>query len=180
MTVRMEPRFRADFERLLAEQDLTDLDGLMTYPGYFDELPLYSSYDQLAFLDDLTVPERNRVLVRAGAAHLGTILEHARHYYAGRPFDYHCELSVTEWDEFEEGGLITPRFLYLNPSRGYFKHAQYTPPTSPYSDFVATCLDHDPDYTLSEELATDPNAHPWVRRVCAQQKTPTTSQPSLA
>jgi hypothetical protein len=161
----LPPELRAEFDRLLAEQDLADLDGLMTYDGYFDELPLYSTYDQISFLDGYSPEERNKILIQAAVGHLPKILDHARKWYAGRDHDYFCMVSVTDWEYIDDGEPVVPRFLYGNPSRGYFDHAVFSPPASRFSEFTAEAIG--PGYQLSEEVIED-NGRPRIERVFVQ------------
>jgi hypothetical protein len=155
VTVAVDPRFRDDFERLLGEVDLLAFDRLMKYDGYFDELPLFATHSQIAFLDELPLMERNRVLVRAAVAHLGRILDHAWRYYAGRDFDFFCAVTVTGWDYFAEGDPLVPRFWRANPSKGVFDYLKLQPPASEGSNVVANLLDHDPDYPLNDDVVTE-------------------------
>ncbi|MFI5718821.1 Imm15 family immunity protein [Nocardia sp. NPDC051750] len=155
MTVEVDPRFRDAFERLLAAVDLLDFDGLMTCDGYFDELPLFTTYSQIAFLEELSLIERNRVLVQAAAAHLDRILRHAERYYAGRKFDFFCSVTVTGWDFFPEGDLLTPRFWRANTSKGVFDYLRLQPPTSEGSNTVAYLLDHDPNYLINDDIVDE-------------------------
>jgi hypothetical protein len=150
-----EPPFEKELADLLAKHDLTELDGLMNYHGYFDELPLFAQDAEVAFLDELPPAERNRVLIRAAAGHLDTILEHSRAFYAGRDYDYFCAVTVTGWEYAEDGEVVVPRFWYANPSHGVFDHARIGPPDSPQSRFVAECLDHSPRYLLGDDVVRD-------------------------
>lgn len=155
VTVEVDPRFGEAFGGLLAAADLLDFDGLMTCDGYFDELPLFTTYSQIAFLDDLPPLERNRVLVRAAVAHLGRILEHAERYFAGREFDFFCAVTVTGWDFFPEGDPLTPRFWRANTSKGVFDYLKLRPPTSEGSNTVTYLLDHDPDYLINDDIVDE-------------------------
>ncbi|MBN6040957.1 Imm15 family immunity protein [Amycolatopsis sp. 195334CR] len=145
-------RFGEDFERLLAKGDLLDLDGLMRYDGYFDELPLYATYADISFLDELPLMERNRVLVKAAVAHLGRILGHAEAFYAGREFDFFCAVTVTGWDYLPEGDPLTPRFWLANPSRGVFEHLRLRPPGSEGSTIVAYLLGAGSGFLLNDDI----------------------------
>ena len=155
----IDPRFEADFARLIHEQSLDDLDAFLKPLELFDEPPLYSMYSQLTFLDGLTVEQKNRLLIRAAVAHLERIVDHCRGH------DFYCMVSVLGWDEFDEGGLVDPRFWNADPTtrpnpddpRGVLDYLRFHPPTSRYSTFVADALDHDPDYLIYEdEDMTDP------------------------
>ena len=165
MIVDIDPRFRDQFEQLLARNDLVDLDGLMSYPGHFDELPLFAMNDEVAFLAKFSPEERSRILIRAAVAHLGVILDHSRKYYEGREYDYFCAVTVTDWEYLDEGGAVVPHFWYANPSRGVFDHLKLDPPASEQSRFVAKCLDHSPDYVLNDDLRQSRLERVWVQHV---------------
>lgn len=160
----IDPRFAADFARLIHHQRLDDLDAFLKPVELFDEPPLCSRLDQLAFLDGLPTEQKNRLLIRAAVAHLPRIVEH------GRGHDFSCMVSILGWDEFEDGGLIRPAFWYTNPSnrpdpadpRGILDYLHFNPPTSRYSMFVADALDHDPAYLIHDD---DAETDPWTRRV---------------
>lgn len=162
----IDPRFRDQIEGLLEKHDLLKFDRLMEYHGYFDELPLFAQYDEAAFLDDLPFDERNRVLIRAAAAHLERILDYSREYYAGREYDYFCAVTVTNWEFFDEGDLVIPRFWYANPSHGVFDFPPFGPPASKYSRLLAEWLDS-PDYVINEDVVHEP-FEDRVERVWAQ------------
>ncbi|SPT49673.1 Imm15 family immunity protein [Actinomadura madurae] len=160
----IDPRFAADFARLIHHQLLDDFDSFLKRVDDFDEPPLYTQYAQLAFLGGLTTEQKNRLLIRAAVAHLPRIVEH------GHGHDFYCMVSILGWDEFENGGLIRPAFWYTNPStrpdpgdpRGILDYVQFNPPASRYSVFVAGALDHDPGYLIHDDSGT---GDPWMRRV---------------
>jgi hypothetical protein len=174
--VEIDPRFRAEFEQVLANNDLLDLDGLMSYHGHFDELPLFAVSADVSFLNGLSYDERNRTLMRTAVAYLETILEHSRRYYEGREYDYFCAVTVTDWELFDEGALVKPRFLYANPSHGAFAVAPYGPPTSKYSQMIAEWLDHSPDYVINETVVHVPFGsrveRTWVQHTAAGKGEP--------
>ncbi|WP_370948131.1 Imm15 family immunity protein [Amycolatopsis sp. cg5] len=152
------------FEELLREQGLLDLDRLMTHDGYFTEPSLFNTYAQVSFLDDLPLDERNRALVRAAVEHLGTILDHARKFYAGRTLDFFCAVTVTGWEYLDEGDPLMPRFWIANPSRGAFDHVRLAPPSWDESAMVAGWLDHDPAYLLNDDIVGSRLERVFVQR----------------
>jgi hypothetical protein len=165
--VDVDPRFRDQFAQVLGKFDLMNFDKLMEYDGYFDELPLYGPYADVSFLNDLPARERDRILIRAAVAHLETILDYSRRYYAGRDYDFFCAVTVTNWEFAEkEGSPIKPQFWFANPSRGVFEYVKLDPPTSVESRFVADCLDHSPDYALNDDI--DRRFEPRLERVWVQ------------
>ena len=152
MGVGIDPRFQEEFGRLLAAGDLLDFDRLMVHDGYFDELPLFATYPEIAFLDGLPPQDRDRVLVRAAVAHLGRVLDHAADFFGDGEPDFFCAVTVTGWDYREEGDPLVPRFWRANPSRGVFDHLRLDPPVSEGSALVADFLDHDPSYPLNDDI----------------------------
>lgn len=172
----IDPRFSEQFQRLLDKHDLTKFDRLMDYHGYFDELPLFAQYDEVSFLDGFPLEERNRILIRAAVAHLATILDYSRKYYAGRDYDYFCAVTVTGWEWVEEGDVVIPRFWYANPSHGVFNYLQLDPPDSEYGRFVAACLDHNPDYVINDDVVREPTEtrieRVWVQHVSCPRPVP--------
>ncbi|MCP9948689.1 Imm15 family immunity protein [Actinomadura madurae] len=147
-----DPEYEADFQRLIIEQridrheffrDLQDDFG-------FDEPPLYAQYHQLSFLDGLPTAEKNAVLIRAAVRHLRTLIDHSTALY--------CMLSIQGWDEWQNNGLLDPRFFIAAPDhhpdpagpRGILDYLHFNPPTSPYSAFVADALDNDPSLITQE------------------------------
>ncbi|WP_370942109.1 hypothetical protein AB5J62_23675 [Amycolatopsis sp. cg5] len=143
------------FERLLEQRGLLDLDGLMQHDGHFAELPLYTEAAQVSFLDGLSLDDRNRALVRAAVAHLGRIIDHAG-------ADFCAAVTVTGWED-----LATPHFWLANPSHGVFEFLRVDPPGDG-SKVVAGWLDHDPGYTLNDEIPRVP-AETWRDRVFLQR-----------
>ncbi|WP_156960760.1 Imm15 family immunity protein [Amycolatopsis taiwanensis] len=147
----MDPRFGRQLREVMELNEVWDPRGLMTLPpggDTYEELPLYATLGEVEFLDGLPVPEQNAVLIRAAAAHLAVILDYA----AGRESDYFCAVTIDFWDEYDDGGLITPRFLYANPAREFFQNMSLLPAKSAYSAFTAECLDHSAEYVLHEQL----------------------------
>lgn len=147
----IDPRFRPQLRAVMELNEVWDPRGLMSLPAGGDtheELPLYATLREVEFLGDLPVPEQNRVLIQAAAAQLRVILDHAAEHEP----DYFCAVTIDFWDEFDEGGLITPRFLYANPAREFFQNVSLLPARSAYSAFTAECLDHSLDYVLHEQV----------------------------
>lgn len=163
----LDPRFKAEFEQLIRLQELDQLEGFMAPIDLFDEPPLYSRFSQVAFLDGLPPAEKNRVLIRAAAWYLPVIVKYSREFHAGRENDFFCMLSIVDWEDFDEGGLLAPTFWYTNPSQGILDQIRLEPPNSAYSTFVAEALDHDPSFLVWEDLASLPGT-PYYERVYVQ------------
>lgn len=154
--VEIDARFRDDFRRLMARNGVGDPAGLMVLPDYakqdgYEVRPLFATVPEVAFLDVLPVPERNRVLIRAAVAQLRSVLDYAAEFFAGDAADYFCAVTIEFWEEFDDGGIVQPRFLFANPAREFFQNISLLPGTSPYSEFTAECLEHSEDYVLNDQ-----------------------------
>ncbi|WUI02410.1 hypothetical protein OHR68_11595 [Spirillospora sp. NBC_00431] len=153
--------YEAEFRRLITEQRLDPPVFFRDLPDAFgyDEPPLYAHYHQLGFLDALPTAEKNHVLIRAAVRHLRALVEHKTRQ------DIYCMLSIQRWDEWENGGLIDPRFftafLTRRPDpadpRGVLDYLIFNAPTSHYSAFTATALHHDPTLTIHEDIHSTPH-----------------------
>ena len=163
----IDQRFAEQLSTLLVDNDLTNLDGLMTYDGPFDELPLFAMNSEVEFLAGLSAREQSRILIRAAVAHLERVLDHSRQYFAGLEYDYFCAVTVTDWDYLDDDLPVVPHFWYANPSYGVFDKLRLDPPSSAESRFVAECLDHSPDYVLRDDL-TRRYGKPELERVWIQ------------
>jgi Immunity protein 15 len=153
----LDPAYRPAIEALLRAEGLDDLDDLSTV-STFDEVPLYSRYDQVDFAPALTTDQTNRLLITAAAWYLGVL------YERNKDRDYYCMVSVLGWADQAGGGLLSPNFWLTRPSTGTLAHLRFNPPTSEYSAYTADALDGDPDYTLAEGLSHLPGG-PYVERV---------------
>lgn len=74
--LRLSAKIREGFRRLLEEQKLDDLSQFFR-DGFFDEIPLYSRYSQLSFLEYLEVGRADAVLIRLSLDYLDRIIHHA-------------------------------------------------------------------------------------------------------
>jgi hypothetical protein len=156
-----DPEHEADFQRLIIEQKIDRHEFFRDLPDDFgfDEPPLYAHYHQLRFLDNLPTDEKNAILIRAGVRHLRALIDHSR--------DLYCMLSIQGWDEWENDGLLDPRFFGAAPAhrpdpadpRGVLDYLHFNPPTSPYSAFVADALDHDPSLIVQENTTYEPRVY---------------------
>ncbi|MGH3243419.1 MAG: hypothetical protein ACRDNL_23780 [Spirillospora sp.] len=153
--------YEPEFRRLVAVQRIEPSGVCRDLPADFgfDEPPLYAHYDQLGFLDALPIAEMNHVLIRAAVRHLRALIEHQT-----RP-DIYCMLSIQRWDEWEDGGLLDPRFFTASLShrpapadpRCVLDYLTFDAPTSHYSTFTAVALHHDPTLTIHEDIHSTPH-----------------------
>lgn len=154
--VEIDPRFRQELQKLMADNGVGNPADLMVLPdratsdGY-EVRPLFATVPEVAFLSDLPVPERNRVLIRAAVARLREVLDFAREFFSPGGADYFCGVTIEFWDEFDDGGVVQPRLLFANPAREFFQNVTLLPARSRYSAFTAECLDHSAEYALNDQ-----------------------------
>jgi hypothetical protein len=142
-----DPRFAADFRRLVRKEGLDDLDALMTVKSY-QALPLFSRSSHISFLDGLSTAEKNVVLIRAGAWYLTVVMQHA-FSLAAEP-DLYCALSVHDRIAYEDGDLLDIRFFLTNPSKGHLDLSLLASPDSGFARYVGDCLDNNPAFVVKE------------------------------
>ena len=102
------PRFRADFERLVAEGSLHG--GSWPSTETFGEVPLYSRLEQVMFLGRLPARDRAAQLITAGAWQLGLV--RARFGDAGP--DFRSLLVILDGRQLNEDGLVKPAIWYTH------------------------------------------------------------------
>ena len=121
-------RFRADFERLVAEQGL---DGSWSTET-FAEAPLYSRLSQVMFLGRLPARERAAQLITAGAWQLGRLRE--------RFADVRFLLVILDGTQLDEDGLVTPAIWYTHRWSELSSQLGLGPPLSELARFTMTVL----------------------------------------
>ncbi|MBB5631201.1 Imm15 family immunity protein [Sphaerisporangium krabiense] len=153
MTIELDPRFKTELFRLIHDEGL-DRFGELMEATLFEELPLYSRYSQLQFLDPLSMSEKNRVLIRAAVAHMVKVVEYSHNYYADRTYDYVCMVSVTGWGDSDgRSEWLTPNLWIGNPRNDKLRSMRLYPAQGRQSEFVADALDGDAGLILNEGLS---------------------------
>ncbi|MFB9890472.1 Imm15 family immunity protein [Planobispora takensis] len=153
VTIDLDPRFKTELVRLIRDEGLDQFGELMEADP-FEEVPLYSRYAQLEFLDTLCVSEKNRVLIRAAVAHMVKVVEYSRDYYEDRSCDYLCMVSVVGWEDSDgRSELLIPNLWIGNMRDDRLRSMRLHPAQSRRSEFVADALDGDAGLTLSEGLS---------------------------
>ena len=132
-----DPRFRADFERLVADEGLDDLAGFRRPIESTDEVPLYSRLGQVLFLGRLASRERAAQLITAGAWQLGRI----RTGLGNLGPDFRCLLVLLDAERLDEDGLVTPAIWYTHRWREL--SLEWAEPSSELARFAGEVLGPD-------------------------------------
>ncbi|QUQ62717.1 hypothetical protein [Kutzneria sp. CA-103260] len=143
-----DPRFRADFDRLVADEGLDDVAGFRRPIESVDEVPLYSRLGQVLFLGRLANRERAAQLITAGAWQLGRL----RTGLADLGPDFRCLLVLLDGERLDEDGLVTPAIWYTHRWRELSPRLRLGPARSDLARFAAEVLGPD---ALVEEAVTD-------------------------
>jgi hypothetical protein len=137
-----------EFDALLHEERTYDPEVFRDVTT-FEEVPLYSRYHQVEFLNALPVVERNRELVRAAVRHLDLIHD----YFSADGGREHILrlVSVTGWwvDDGAGGGrcddgtseLLVPHFWFGNLNDVRMQNFTLGRPVSRCADFVSHTVD---------------------------------------
>lgn len=134
-----DPRFRADFERLVAEEELDDAEGFRRPIESVDEVPLYSRLSQVSFLDGLAARERAAQLIIAGAWQLARLRERL----TGLGPDFECMLVILDGEQLDDDGLVTPAIWYTHRWRELSQRLRLAPPDSELARFAVAVLGPD-------------------------------------
>lgn len=105
-----DPRFRADFERLVADEALDEVETFRRPVEPADEVPLYSRLSQVLFLGRLRNRERAAQLIAAGVWVLGRIKEQLGEMGP----DFRCLLVILDGAQLDQDGLVTPAIWYTH------------------------------------------------------------------
>ncbi|RZS37635.1 hypothetical protein EV193_105193 [Herbihabitans rhizosphaerae] len=178
MSISVGPRFAADFARLITAERLDDLEAFLRPVELFDEPPLWTTFAQLSFLDDVPRPARDVLLIRAAVEHLTTVAA-----LNGPDNDFFCMVSVPA-----EREPVKPCFFYTNPSNGrVLPHLRLTRQWSEFGALVSRAIDS-PEFLVEEDPPGTPNrrvfvrestALKWMHRFRAQTGTPVWSSYAL-
>jgi hypothetical protein len=137
--------FADQFQELFAEEELTD-PGAFADVEVFDELPIYSYFDQLAFLDGLSILEKNSELIMAAVRHVDHLNENLRSQRADPDRIIRMVSIAGWWVDGEYGGgictdgsteLLLPYIFVGNLGHERMKDFKVHRPRSRAASFVA-------------------------------------------
>ena len=171
MTV--DRRYEEEFEALFARQGIKS--AAWEHVQTFEELPVYSRYDELEFMTGLSLSDVNRQLIKASVCMLERITDSRSGSGDARtPKRLLFMVSVTDWHIFDESGrsvcndgnrdYIVPHIYVANLNDSRMKgfdvfETEYPtalrPPTSICAEFVASALDYSSAYVIYQSPEYD-------------------------
>jgi Immunity protein 15 len=98
--------YESKLKRLLQKEGFADL-SQFHQQGFYDEVPLYSRYSDIAFLLELGTERANAVLLQFGIDFLEAIVayeEHSKPYFA----------AVTVWKSAEDEPIVPNLFVWFD------------------------------------------------------------------
>lgn len=133
--------FSRQIDALLRREKLDDLSGFLEYET-FEEVPLFSRYQNISFLSRLTVHDRNTVLIGFALRHLDRIIQYAAKHLDVNAFsNYFAMLSIIDWDECTpEYGQILPCFWITSKATEILPCMRLVIGHSKEAKEVRTCL----------------------------------------
>jgi hypothetical protein len=149
---------------VLADEALADL-RVFADVQVFEELPIYSRYKQIEFLDGLNIADQNRELILAGVRHLDRIDEYFRAQEDNLAGIVRM-VSITDWwVDGERGGgtctdgsteILTPHIWLGNLGHERMSRFRVFPPRSRAALFVVGAVG--PGYDVFDSELNEINA----------------------
>lgn len=142
--------YLSNFEQLVDDEGLRNFSGFTRPIETFDEPPLYSRISQLAFLGDLDARERAEQLIRAAVWHLRRLVDYIEEARFDTKPDFLCMLSIVDWEQLDDDGMITPAFWYTHRRREMLELIPLASPESWRACFVLEVLNGDETLTVHD------------------------------
>jgi len=134
------------FWQMLEKNRLVDLSQFHK-PGFFEEVPLYSRFADVAFLEDYRPDEANAMLLRFSLKYLRSLISYEEHV---TPF-----LAAITVSNFSPGDPIVPNlFVWSRPVPELYDKLRLSEPSTPFSKrikrFVSRSDAHDRHAVLQD------------------------------
>lgn len=95
--------FEKEMEKLKKKEGLDDLSIFFADYETFEEIPLFSRWNNISFLSSLTFNEKNKVLVESSINIVSLCLKEAENYLKKEELDdYFICTTLTGWDDYDE------------------------------------------------------------------------------
>lgn len=105
----MTTKLDNEFKTLIKKEGLDQFDIYFRQFDDFDEIPLFSRFNHIAFLSALSFNEKNKLLINLGIKLIDRILANAGNYLNSDEFsEYFICLTILDWDDYQEIDCLTP------------------------------------------------------------------------
>lgn len=104
------------FNSLIKKEKLNDFSIYFRNYESYEEIPLFSRYENISFLSDFSFNEKNKMLIRKGIELVRCIRDLSLSYLSENECkDYFICLSITDWDlnDYKEINCLSPH-IYVS------------------------------------------------------------------
>ncbi|MEQ9861931.1 Imm15 family immunity protein [Pectobacterium cacticida] len=118
----MKNEFDAELEFLMEKEELNNSSLYLRHYQDFEEIPLFSRFENISFLDSLSFDEKNKILIKKGIELIDNILDLVKGTLSGSDFcDYFLCLTLTDIDDCHEINCFTPN-LFISRRKTWLLH----------------------------------------------------------
>jgi hypothetical protein len=158
MNITEEQPYVDRFREMLDEEQIGDPAAFLDV-DVFDEVPVYSRFQQLGFLSGLSFAEANSVLIRLTALYLDTVVSYSANQPRQKGKTILRMVSVTGWlNEDDSGqmnfdglsGFVRPNMWLANFDNPKLSHFSIWPAVSPAGLFVRMAMNDDGRFAVVE------------------------------
>ncbi|MCL2892221.1 Imm15 family immunity protein [Brenneria tiliae] len=111
--------FDREMKRLLHKEGLDKVDVYYADYDSFEEVPLFSRWNQISFLSSLSFDEKNKLFIKKGTELVSYFYKKSKEYLdKDEQKDYFICMSLTGWDDCEEINCLTPNIV-LSRRKGW-------------------------------------------------------------
>lgn len=113
----MMNKFEEEIINLLNTEGFTNMQIYFADHDTFEELPLFSRWENIEFLKDLDFDEKNKVLIKI-ATNLIEKVKNEMPFYSQHHIDeYFICVSITSWEDIDEINCLTPAIFISRKAR---------------------------------------------------------------
>lgn len=104
-------------QELIKKEELNDSSIFFSDYDTFEEIPLFSRWENISFLSSLSFNEKNKVLIKKTLELIADCNSCSRNYI-DNVNDYFICLSLTNWDDYGEINCLTPN-VFVSRRKGW-------------------------------------------------------------
>ncbi|WP_170116081.1 Imm15 family immunity protein [Brenneria roseae] len=133
----MNGQFDRELDLLIEHEGLNEESVYLRDYQDFEEIPLFSRFDNISFLGSLSFDEKNKVLIKKGLE----VLEKSVELVTGKLpkndcLDYFSCLTLTDIDDFHEVNCYTPNIFISKRKRWLLQHLDLTQKNTPEEKLI--------------------------------------------
>ncbi|GKX59044.1 Imm15 family immunity protein [Leminorella grimontii] len=119
-------KFDKEIQRLIKKEGLDDPSIFFADYETFEEIPLFSRWKHISFLESLSFHEKNKVLIKACIDLITYCYSLSDRYLnSENAKDYLICLSLTDWDDCEEINCLTPNIFVSRRKEWLLSHLNH-------------------------------------------------------